>query len=92
MVDRVSYREFMSKLDDIHKDITDIKVQTTKTNGRVTACEHRHEHVAIILSELQEKDKSQDEKIWRISAKVGMIVIIIMAIIYVATGQVIPLI
>ena len=34
-------KAIFDKLDEISKDITDIKIQTTKTNGRVNAIEPR---------------------------------------------------
>ena len=70
-----------SKLEYIHKDITDIKVQTTKTNGRVTSlegktrdiCKEIDEH-KIKLHALREHNELQDKEILKIALKLGLII------------------
>lgn len=82
--DKLSYKEFYEKLEDIHRDITDIKVQTTRTNGRVTACE-------AFNAEIKNEIKLIKGKMWEMSLKVAAGTVIIIAILYIITGQVFTL-
>lgn len=87
----ITLREFYDKLDSIHKDIYDIKIQTTKTNGRVTHCETvLNAHNSNIKS-LEECNKNQDKEINKLIWKVGLIVSIVTFIISKLTGLLITI-
>jgi len=81
MQDEITLREFY---DSIHKDITDIKIQTTKTNGRVTVCEKQI--VDMILH-----NKNQDRKITEMAIKVGIVITTIILVFYYLTGTILPI-
>lgn len=87
----ISYREFYEKLDNIHKDITEIKIQTTKTNGRVTNCEANITKQAEQLKELSECNKNQDKEINKLIWKVSLIVAFLSFVVYKLTGFLISL-
>jgi lipid II:glycine glycyltransferase (peptidoglycan interpeptide bridge formation enzyme) len=87
----ISYREFYEKLDNIHKDITEIKIQTTKTNGRVTSCEANITKQAEQLKELSECNKNQDKEINKLIWKVSLIVAFLSFVVYKLTGFLISL-
>ena len=87
----ISYREFYEKLDNIHKDITEIKIQTTKTNGRVTNCEANITKQAEQLKELSECNKNQDKEINKLIWKVSLIVTFLSFVVYKLTGFLISL-
>ena len=87
----ISYKDFYEKLDSIHKDITEIKIQTTKTNGRVTTCEANISKHAEQLKELTECNKNQDKEINKLIWKVGLIVSIVTFIISKLTGLLITI-
>jgi len=87
----ISYREFYEKLDNIHKDITEIKIQTTKTNGRVTNCEANITKQAEQLKELSECNKNQDKEINKLIWKVSLIVVFLSFVVYKLTGFLISL-
>jgi hypothetical protein len=84
MQDEITLREFYEKLDSIHKDITDIKIQTTKTNGRVSVCEKQI--VDMILH-----NKNQDRKITEMAIKVGIVITTIILVFYYLTGTILPI-
>lgn len=87
----ISYKDFYEKLDNIHKDITEIKIQTTRTNGRVTHCETvLNAHDSEIKS-LEECNKNQDKEINKLIWKVGLIVSIITFLISKLTGLLITI-
>jgi len=87
----ISYREFYEKLDNIHKDITEIKIQTTRTNGRVTNCEANITKQAEQLKELSECNKNQDKEINKLIWKVSLIVTFLSFVVYKLTGFLISL-
>lgn len=82
----ITLREFYDKLDSIHKDIYDIKIQTTKTNGRVTSCETTLNIHNSEIKSLEECNKNQDKEINKLIWKVGLIVSIVTFIISKLTG------
>ena len=90
MNDGISYKDFYEKLDLIHKDITDIKIQTTKTNGRVTACEVKFIETDKKLENLKQHNKDQDQKIVDITIKYGVIYGIITLIIFIIGNYIVP--
>lgn len=91
MDDGISYKDFFEKLDSIHKDITEIKIQTTKTNGRVTHCEGVMAEHALAIRELSEYNKNQDKEINRLILKISIIIAIVSFIVYKTTGYILAL-
>lgn len=91
MDDGISYKDFFEKLDSIHKDITEIKVQTTKTNGRVTNCESKIMDHDNKLSEIMKYNQCQDKEINRLILKVSIIIAIVSFIVYKTTGYLLAL-
>lgn len=85
--------ELRTEINKANEKIELVHIQATRTNGRVTVCENVCENRASMidkqLNKIQMDNKLQDEKIWKISVKVGAIVIIIMVIIYLTTGQIV---
>ncbi len=86
MDENISYKDFFEKLDSIHKDITDIKIQTTRTNGRVTYCESAILDHTKEIKTLKDYNSNQDKEINKLIWKVGVIVTVISFIIYQLTG------
>jgi hypothetical protein len=91
MDDGISYKDFFEKLDSIHKDITEIKIQTTKTNGRVTQCEGVMSNHALAIRELVEYNRNQDKEINRLILKISIIIAIVSFIVYKTTGYILAL-
>ncbi len=91
MDDGITTREFFEKLDSIHKDITEIKIQTTKTNGRVTHCEGTMADHTCSIKELVEYNKNQDKEINKLIIKISIILAIVSFITYKATGYILAL-
>lgn len=81
--------ELRTEINKANEKIELVHIQATRTNGRVTVCENRASMIDKQLNKIQMDNKLQDEKIWKISVKVGAIVIIIMVIIYLTTGQIV---
>lgn len=81
----ITIREFYDKLDVIHKDITEIKIQTTKTNGRVTKCESE-------IFDLKVHNCQQDKELKAMAKKYFIYYGALMIIIYLLTGYIIPFI
>lgn len=81
MSDRVTLTTFYEKLEDIHKDITSIKIQTTRTNGRVTANEKENKrHCESIKNNTKNINKVYT-KTAGIAGSLGIIVSIIIGLI-----------
>lgn len=85
-----------SKLDRLTEKLEDVRVQTTKTNGRVSTLEQWECDVDKIIHELQIHNKDQDNKInisnkeiAMISVKVAGILTVIGFLVYMITGYVI---
>lgn len=91
MGNEISYKDFYDKLDCIHKDITEIKIQTTKTNGRVTYCEDVIADHTYAIKELSEYNKNQDREINKLIIKISIIIALVSFIIYKATGYILAL-
>lgn len=91
MDDGISYKDFFEKLDSIHKDITEIKIQTTKTNGRVTHCEGVMAEHALAIKELSECNRNQDKRLYYLIAKVGAVIIVVGFMFYKLTGYTIAI-
>ena len=91
MGESISYKDFYEKLESIHKDITEIKIQTTKTNGRVTHCEDTMADHTCAIKELAEYNQNQDREINKLIIKISVIIAIVSFIVYKATGYILAL-
>jgi len=91
MGESISYKDFYEKLESIHKDITEIKIQTTKTNGRVTHCEAVATDHENAIKSLTEYNKNQDREINKLIIKISVIIAIVSFIVYKATGYILAL-
>ena len=80
----ITYKEFYTILEEIRKDVVEIKIQTTKTNGRVSVCEKNIDLIHL-------KDKEQDKEIKRIVMKYVTIYAILTIIFFMLTKQFLPL-
>ena len=87
----ITYKDFYEKLDSIHKDITEIKIQTTRTNGRVNNCEAGLSKHTEQIRELSECNKKQDREINKLIWKVSLIVAFVSFVIYKLSGFLISL-
>jgi chromosome segregation ATPase len=89
-------KETNTKLDNLHSKVESILIQTTRTNGRVSALETWEAECNKIIDELRVENKKQDEKInltaldlTKITLKVSLILSVIGFVVYILTGFVI---
>jgi chromosome segregation ATPase len=89
-------KETNTKLDNLYSKVEEIRVQTTRTNGRVSTLEAWECDVNKIILELKAENKAQDKQlaitnkdIAMISVKVAGILTVIAFLIYLTTGFVI---
>jgi len=89
-------KENNTKLDHLVEKVEEVRLQTTKTNGRVNALEKWEFEVNQLITDLKADNKAQDKQIAvtnkdiaMISVKVAGILTVIGFLIYLTTGFVI---
>lgn len=89
-------KETNVKLDNLSNKVEEIRVQTTRTNGRVNTLETWESDVNKIIDEIRKENKEQDKKLEVTSKDLAIITLKVTAIIsfaglliYIATGYVI---
>lgn len=89
-------KETNIKLDNLSNKVEEIRVQTTRTNGRVNTLETWESDVNKIIDEIRKENKEQDKKLEVTSKDLAIITLKVTAIIsvaglliYIATGFVI---
>jgi chromosome segregation ATPase len=89
-------KETNTKLDNLHSKVENILIQTTRTNGRVSALETWEAECNRIISELRAENKEQNKQLnitaldlTKITLKVSFILSVIGFVVYILTGFVI---
>lgn len=89
-------KETNVKLDNLSNKVEEIRVQTTRTNGRVNTLETWESDVNKIIDEIRKENKEQDKKLEVTSKDLAIITLKVTAIIsfaglliYIVTGYII---
>jgi chromosome segregation ATPase len=89
-------KETNTKLDNLHNKVESVLIQTTRTNGRVSALETWEAECNRIISELRAENKEQNKQLnitaldlTKITLKVSFILSVIGFVVYIFTGFVI---